>query len=150
MERGLRVLIADDRQTTRRGLKALLALLPQVEVVGEASNGRDAVNLVAESRPDVVLTDIKMPVMDGVEATRHIKERWPDVKVVVLTMYAGYRAEVLAAGADAFLLKDEEPEVLLAAILDRVRNSPDNGLGHSGQATRTNSITGNRREGSSI
>ena len=132
MERGLRVLIADDRQTTRRGLKALLALLPQVEVVGEASNGRDAVNLVAESRPDVVLTDIKMPVMDGVEATRHIKERWPDVKVVVLTMYAGYRAEVLAAGADAFLLKDEEPEVLLAAILDRVRNSPDDGLGQGG------------------
>jgi two-component system NarL family response regulator len=79
------------------------------------------VDLVTERRPDVVLMDMQMPVMDGVEATRRIKEQWPAVRVIALTMYASYRAEALAAGADAFLLKDGKPEALLGAILDQVR-----------------------------
>ena len=120
MERQMKVLIADDQPTTRRGLKALLALLPQVEVVGEAGDGRESLDLVAECRPDVVLMDVQMPVMNGVEATRCIKRDWPEVKVIALTMYAGHRAEALAAGADAFLVKDGAADVLAGAILAQV------------------------------
>jgi DNA-binding NarL/FixJ family response regulator len=118
MERQIRVLIADDRPTTRQGLRALLSLLPQVEVIGEAASGPESVDLVAECRPDVVLMDMQMPVWDGLEATRRIKKQWPEVKVIALTMYARYRPEALAAGVDAFLLKDGKPEALLGAILD--------------------------------
>ena len=123
MERQVRVVIADDRPTTRRGLKALLALLPHVEVVGEAGDGQESLDLVAECSPDVVLMDVQMPVMDGVEATRRIKKDWPEVKVIALTMYAGYRTEALAAGADAFLLKDGAADALAAAILAQVNGA---------------------------
>ena len=120
MEQQIRVLIADDRPTTRRGLRALLDLLPQVEVIGEAVDGGECLDLVAEHRPDVVLLDMQMPVVDGVEATRCIKEQWPAVRVIALTMYAKYRAEALAAGADAFLLKDGAADRLAYAILAQV------------------------------
>jgi two-component system response regulator DesR len=88
-----------------------------MEVVGEATNGREAVHLVAQHRPDVVLMDMQMPGMDGLEATRTVKERWPQVKVIALTMYPGYRVEAVAAGVDAFLLKGSPTEVLQATIL---------------------------------
>ncbi|UCC86492.1 MAG: response regulator transcription factor [Anaerolineales bacterium] len=127
----IRLLIADDAPRSRNGLRALLATLrlnglatrppapiePQVDVVGEAVDGHEAVCMVAECRPDVVLMDARMPVMDGLTATRQIKKRWPEVKVVVLTLYASYRAEAMASGADAFLLKGCPPEELLEAIL---------------------------------
>jgi DNA-binding NarL/FixJ family response regulator len=131
----MRVLIADDRPRSRDGLRALLATVrlspsaalrigahgeawPEVEVVGEAADGEEAVRLVEECRPDVVLMDVRMPAMDGLEATRFIKGRWPEVKVIVLTIYATYRADALAAGADAFLVKGCPAEELLEAILD--------------------------------
>jgi DNA-binding NarL/FixJ family response regulator len=111
------VLIADDQRPTRQGLRALLALLSHpVEVVGEAANGEDAVRLTIASQPDVVLMDMRMPVMDGLEATRRIKSQWPQVKVVALTMYPMYRAQAQAAGADVFLLKGCTAEELQAAI----------------------------------
>ena len=100
-----RVLITDDRARSRSGMRALLELQPEIVVVGEAADGREAVRLVEELQPDVVLMDVKMPVLDGLEATRRIKEEWPEVRVVVLTIHPGYRAEALAAGADAFLIK---------------------------------------------
>jgi len=115
------VLIADDRPRSRDGLRALLATWPEVEVICEAADGREAVRLVGECRPDVVLMDVRMPAMDGLEATRLIKDRWPEAKVVVLTMYASYRADALAAGADAFLVKGCPADELLEAILDPIR-----------------------------
>jgi DNA-binding NarL/FixJ family response regulator len=111
-----RVLVADDQRPTRRGLHALLNLLPGVEWVGEAADGCEAVSLAIERRPDVVLMDVRMPVMDGIEAARRIKSQRPEVKVIMLTIYAEYQAEALAAGADIFLVKGEPSEALRSAI----------------------------------
>jgi DNA-binding NarL/FixJ family response regulator len=116
MAQPTRVLIADDSARARDGLRALLAIRPEIEVVGEASNGQDAVRLVAECRPDIVLMDLHMPVLDGIQATQLIKQQWPAVTVVVLTVYAVDQSAALAAGADAFLLKGGAPERLLAAL----------------------------------
>ena len=113
----VRVLIVDDQAPTRQGLQALLAFSVGVEVVGEAMDGREAVRLVAECHPDVVLMDVQMPDMDGLEAMRCIKGRWPEVRVVALTMHARYRTPALAAGADAFLLKGCSTRVLQETIL---------------------------------
>ena len=113
----VRVLIADDQRVARQGLVALLSLLPQIEVVGEASNGREVVEKVAEYHPDVVVLDVQMPTMDGLDAMRFIKQRWPEVRAVVLTMYAGYHRLAQQAGADAFLLKGATVEELKTAIL---------------------------------
>jgi DNA-binding NarL/FixJ family response regulator len=110
------VLIADDSARTREGLRALFATWPELVVVGEAANGREAVRLVAECRPDVVLMDIHMPVLDGVEAARLIKEQWPTMTVVVLTMYATEQHAALATGADAFVMKGSGPDRLLTAM----------------------------------
>ena len=117
MVRPVRVLIADDQRSARQGLRALLSLCPQVEVVGEAADGQEALRLVVECQPDVVLMDVQMPVMDGLEATKCLKCLCPEVRVVALTMYASYRTRALAAGADAFLLKGGPVEALQAAIL---------------------------------
>jgi len=119
MEQPTRALIADDLTRSRQGLRAVLEMWPTVEVVCEAADGQEAVHFVEECRPDVVLMDARMPVMDGLEATRLIKERWPEVKVIVLTTYPEYQAHALAAGADAFLVKGCPAEELLRAILNR-------------------------------
>ena len=119
MEQPTRVLIADDRPRSRDGLKAMLATWPEVEVVGEATDGQEAVQLVAKYLPDVVLMDAIMPMMDGLEATGLVIDRWPEVKVIVLTIHASYRDDALAAGADAFLIKGCPSVDLLKAILDQ-------------------------------
>ena len=111
------VLIADDSARARAGLRALLATLPEVDVVGEATNGKEAIRLVEETRPAIVLMDLLMPVMDGLEATRLIKQRWPEVGVIIVTMHADSRGDALAAGADVFVIKGDAPEQLLAAVL---------------------------------
>lgn len=114
--RGIRVLIADDDPHCRKGLQALLSTWPAVEVVCEAADGREALRLSGQLQPDVVLMDLCMPRLDGVEATRLLKRRWPGIRVVMLTMYAAYQAEGLAAGADSFLVKGCSSQELWAAI----------------------------------
>lgn len=126
----VRVLIVDDRIRSREGLRALLATSPEIEVVGEAANGQEAVRLVDEQQPDVVLMDIRMPGMNGLEATRHIKSRCPQVQVIALTLYTTYRSSALTAGAAAFLVKGVAPEKLLEAIKScgTAARGPDNHL----------------------
>jgi DNA-binding NarL/FixJ family response regulator len=114
-----KVLIADDNDRARNGLRALLAIRQEIEIVGEAADGREAVQMVRERQPDVVLMDVRMPQMDGLEATRQIKGHWPGVRVVVVSMYTTHRAQALAAGADRFLSKGCPVEELLEAISDR-------------------------------
>jgi YesN/AraC family two-component response regulator len=105
MEDIVRILIADDRPRSRKGLAALLSINDRIEVIGEARDGREALEFVEEFQPDVVLMDAKMPRMDGIQATSEIKQRWPDVRVIVLSMYNAYRLEAEEVGADRFLEK---------------------------------------------
>jgi two-component system, NarL family, response regulator DesR len=111
-----RILVVDDNACSRDGLCALLATLPDLEIVGTAANGADAVRLTEQWQPDVVLMDARMPVMDGLEATRQIKAHFPHVKVIVMSMSAAYRSAAEAAGADLFLVKGSPSEDLVAAV----------------------------------
>ncbi len=108
MSKPIRVLAADDQRVVREGLALILSLLPGVEVVGTAADGAEALALTAELRPDVVLMDLRMPGVDGVEATRRLRAEHPSVKVIVLTTYADDRSVVsaLQAGAVGYLTKD--------------------------------------------
>jgi len=117
------VVLADDQRVVREGLATLLGLLPQVEVLGTASDGEEAVSLAESLRPDVVLMDLRMPRCDGVEATRRLRERVPSTHVIVLTTYADDRSviEALRAGARGFLTKDSGAEEIERAIAAVVR-----------------------------
>ena len=114
----IRVVIADDHGVVRAGLAQLLATFPDVELVGSAANGEEAVSLSAGRDPDVVLMDLEMPVLDGIEATRRIRAAQPGVAVVVLTSFSD-RERILSAldaGAAGYLLKDAEPEAIARAL----------------------------------
>jgi DNA-binding NarL/FixJ family response regulator len=116
----IRVLLADDQRLVRAGFRSLLERTEDMEVVGEASDGAEAVRLATAHLPDVVLMDIRMPVMDGLEAVRHIlsDQKLPGVKVIMLTTFEfdEYLFEALRLGASGFLLKDIEPSDLRQAI----------------------------------
>ncbi|MET9606746.1 response regulator transcription factor [Streptomyces sp. NPDC006512] len=116
----IRVLLADDQLLVRAGFRALLDAQPDIEVVGEAADGRECLGLVRELLPDVVLMDIRMPVLDGLAATREITEEaaLAAVRVVMLTTFEldEYVFEAIRSGASGFLVKDTEPEELLRAV----------------------------------
>ena len=116
--RAIRVLIVDDHAIVRKGIRALLATEPGIQVVGEAQDGREAVAQAERLGPDVILMDLVMPVMDGLEATRCIAARQPEVHILVLTSFTGMDRVLPAikAGALGYLLKDSGPEELVRAI----------------------------------
>jgi DNA-binding NarL/FixJ family response regulator len=114
----LRVVIADDHDLFREGLKQLLETVEDIEVVGEASDGRQAVLLAERHRPDVFLMDISMPEMDGIQATEHIVARGLNIPIIVLTMYADdeYAISAIRAGAKGYLLKNSRSDEVISAI----------------------------------
>ena len=118
MTEPIAVLLVDDHQMVRAGLATLLAATDDIVVVGQAGDGSEAVGVAAETNPAVVLMDLSMPVLVGVEATRQILAHQPEVKVVVLTSFSdhGRVSEALASGAVGYLLKDCDPAELLAAV----------------------------------
>ena len=113
-----RVLLAEDHTIVRKGLCALLDAEPGIEVIGEAQDGREALLKAEQLHPDIVLMDITMPVLNGLEATRQIKKRFPEVKVLILTVHSDeeYIRQILRAGASGYLVKQAAPHELISAI----------------------------------
>jgi NarL family two-component system response regulator LiaR len=114
----IRVLVVDDHAIVRKGIRALLATESDIEMVGEATNGKEAISQTENLQPDVILMDLVMPEVDGIEAIRHITARQPEARILVLTSFATNEKvfPAIKAGALSYLLKDSEPEVLLQAI----------------------------------
>jgi len=119
----IKVILADDHRIFRKGLKSLLSEKKNIEVLAEADNGDEALEAVKKYKPEIVVMDIAMPKMDGIEATRQVREQFPDTEVVILSMHAkkAYIDQVLKAGAKGYVLKDSDEENLLSAI-DTVHN----------------------------
>ena len=112
----IRILIVDDCLAANDGLQSILRAYPDMEVVGNARDGSEAMAKAETLQPGVILMDAQMPEMDGIEATRHIKERLPNIKILFLTVHAEYIEAALAAGADDYLMKDSSRHELVRAI----------------------------------
>jgi NarL family two-component system response regulator LiaR len=114
----IKVYITDDHHIVRRGIKQLLSTEPGIEVVGEGTNGREAIAAMDQLKPDIVLMDLVMPVMDGIEATRQIKAGHPSIQILVLTSFATDDKifPAIKAGALGYLIKDTGPDELVRAI----------------------------------
>lgn len=118
MPEPIRILLVDDQRLMRDGLRTLLELEPDLDVVGEVGNGQEAVQLYPELQPNVVLMDIRMPVMNGVEATERLCQDWPEANIIILTTFDDdeYIFQGLRAGAKGYLLKDVSGEELATAV----------------------------------
>ncbi len=132
-----RLLIADDHPAVREGLVAILIPRIGVQVVAEACNGAEAVDLFCQHRPDVAIMDLRMPRMDGLEATRSIRENFPDARIIILSAFSGEEENCLRAGAKAVVLKDAPIEQLLTAI----RSQRDEVVTSNGTALLPVSVT---------
>ena len=119
----IKVLLADDQELIRQSLSFVMSKQEDIEMVGTAANGREALELVEEKRPDVVLLDIRMPEMDGVECTRRIKQEFPGIKVIILTTFDDddYVFDALRYGASGYLLKGVSVDGLTNAVREAVR-----------------------------
>ncbi|WP_342432439.1 response regulator transcription factor [Neobacillus sp. FSL H8-0543] len=115
---GIRILIADDHHVVRRGLAFFLRTQKDIEIIGEAGNGKEAVDLARSLKPDLVLMDLVMPEMDGIEATKQIKSEMPEIKIMMLTSFSDqdHVIPALEAGASGYQLKDIEPDELISCI----------------------------------
>lgn len=115
----IKLAIADDQVLFLKGLRLLIRSFENIELIIEASNGQELLDAIAQQQPDVILMDLRMPVMDGLEATEKIRAQYPDIKIILLTMYDEERLinHMMKIGANGYLLKNEEPEVLKKAIL---------------------------------
>ena len=124
----IRLLIADDHALVRSGLRSMLEREPGIEIVGEARNGREAVELCRSLRPDLILMDVRMPDMDGLEATRAIKRELPETGVLMVTMHecGDYTLEATKAGAAGYVLKDAPRNELISAVRRVVDVEPSN------------------------
>ncbi len=122
----MKILLADDHNVLRKGLRRILEEQPDLEVVGEASDGRQAVHLAQTLKPDIVVMDIAMPLMNGLEATRQILQRNSSLNVLILSMYSdeNYIVQVLRAGARGYLLKDTAEEDLITAVRTVAKGLP--------------------------
>jgi DNA-binding NarL/FixJ family response regulator len=110
------MMLVEDNLRARQALTAFMSLQTGIKVSAEASNGLEAINLIQGHAPDIVVMDAQMPVMDGLEATKIIKKNWPQIKIVVLTMYPNYQPEAMSAGADAFLVKGCSADEIVSKI----------------------------------
>jgi DNA-binding NarL/FixJ family response regulator len=112
------IIIVDDQGMVRDGLKMILSLYKEIQIIGEATNGRELLTLLQSSVPDVILMDIRMPIMDGIEATKVVKEKYPNVKVVILTTFNEdeYVFNGIKNGADGFILKDSDSKEIIKSI----------------------------------
>lgn len=126
MAEAIKVLITDDHPVVRKGLMALLGTKEDIEVLGEAINGKEAIGKVRELSPDVILMDLMMPEMDGIEATEHIISEFPGAKILVMTSFATDNKvfPAIKAGALGYLLKDSSPEELIQAIHQVYQGEP--------------------------
>lgn len=122
MNKTCRILIVDDSYSFRKGMQALLSIQPDMNVIGEAPNGHVAMELMEKLQPDLVLLDAQMPGMTGVEVARQTKSLYPQVKIILMTMYTDYRSKAIEAGADAFLTKGIPPEHVLSLIRGITQN----------------------------
>lgn len=130
MDKDIQILLVDDHQVVRNGLQHMLELETGMSVVGEAADGESALSMVELLSPDIILMDIKMPGMDGIELTRQVKQKNPSCNVIMLTLYDQYVNQAMEAGAKGYLLKDIKSEELVQAI----RNA------HSGEVVVSDSI----------
>ena len=121
----IRIFIAEDHAILREGLRALLMISPDIEIVGEAEDGRDAVQQICQIKPQLVLMDLSMPHVNGTEAIRLIKHREPDIKIIVLTVHKSqeYVRATLDAGADGYVLKNDTHQELLTAIRNVIKGN---------------------------
>lgn len=131
----IRVLIVDDQALIREGLSLMLGLYDEINIVGEASNGNECIDLLGKKEVDVILMDIRMPVMDGVEATRIIKEKYPDIKIIILTTFNEdeYIFEGLNNGADGYILKD----VTSKELVDSIKSVYEGNIMFHGEVAKT-------------
>jgi DNA-binding NarL/FixJ family response regulator len=127
-ESSIRLLIADDHALVRSGLRSMLEREPGFEIIGEAEDGREAVELCRSLRPDLILMDVRMPRMDGLEATRTIKQESPEIGVLMVTMHENpdYMLEAIKAGAAGYVLKDAPLDELISAARRVVDGEPSN------------------------
>lgn len=118
MNNSVRILVADDHTIVRSGLRLLLEAEPDFQIVGEALDGNQALALAEKLKPDIILMDISMPGLDGLEATRQIKAKWPEIQILILTMHRSeeYFFEVLKAGASGYILKAAETDELIHSL----------------------------------
>ena len=110
------IMVVEDNSRARQALTAYMSQQAGIKITAEASNGLEAIKLVERHPPDIILMDLRMPVMDGLEATRTIKKNWPQIKIVAVTMYPNYESEALSAGADAFLVKGCSVDEMISTI----------------------------------
>ena len=118
MENKTRIVLAEDHKTVREGIKMLVNAQPDMEVIGEAGDGRAALRLIGELRPDLVIMDISMPEMNGLKATKKLREEFPDIRILTLTRHTddGYLQQLIGAGANGYVLKQSAPSELINAI----------------------------------